>query len=78
MLARPITSISSSIAAVLDQLHHRQQRLPIADQKLGELALARLPLLVNRMVVSSHGGSPFQGFVTPILFRIRGNRRLNF
>jgi hypothetical protein len=30
------------------------------------------------MVVSFHGGSPFQGFVTPILFRIRGNRRLNF
>jgi hypothetical protein len=29
------------------------------------------------MVISSHGGSPFQGFVTPILFRIRGNRRFN-
>jgi len=30
------------------------------------------------MVVSFHGGSPFQGFVTPILLRIRENRRLNF
>jgi hypothetical protein len=29
-------------------------------------------VLINRMVVSFHGGSPFQGFVTPILFRIRG------
>ena len=64
-------------AAVLDQFHHGQQRLAVADQKFSELAVANLSLLVNRMVISSHGGSPFQGFVTPILFRIRGNRRFN-
>jgi RNA-splicing ligase RtcB len=27
---------------------------------------------------SDHGGSPFSRFCHPILFRIRGNRRLNF
>src|SRR5204863_1957279 len=58
-------------AALLNQFHHGQQRLAVADQKLGKLSLA-LPLLLNRMVVSFHGGSPFQGFVTPILFRIKG------
>jgi hypothetical protein len=74
--AHHIDEFIDSHAAVLDQFHHGQQRLAVADQKLGELALADLSLVVNRMLVSFHGGSPFQGLITPILFR--GNRRFNF
>jgi len=71
MLARPhhIGEFVDGHAALLNQFH--PWRLAVADQKLGQLSLA-LPSLVNRTAVSFHGGSPFQGFVTPILFRIKG------
>jgi len=64
--------------ALLDEFQHRQKRLAVAQQKRGEFALACLPLLVDRVIASSQGGSPFRGLFTPIRFRIRENRRLNF
>jgi len=48
--AHHVDELIDGHAAVLDQIHHGQQGLAVADQKLGELALADLSLLVNRMV----------------------------
>src|SRR5437667_595043 len=62
---------------MLNQFHRGQQRLAVADQKLGKLSLA-LPSLVNRMVVSFHGGSPFKVSSPRFYSESRGNRRLNF
>ena len=66
MQARPMTSISSSTGkpALLGEFQHRQERLAVAHQKRGEFALGRLPLLVDRVIASSQGGSPFQGLFT--------------
>jgi hypothetical protein len=36
--------------ALLDPFHHRQQRLAVADQKIGELPSAPLPLFIYRVV----------------------------
>ena len=42
------------------------------------LPLAHSRLLVYAVIASFHGGSPFKGFVTPILFRIRGTAASTF
>src|SRR5271167_3481496 len=56
---------------LLDQFHHGQQLLPVADQNISQLFFAGYTLLGNGVIPSCHGGSPFhkKGFATPILSR---------
>jgi len=60
--------------ALLDQIHHGQQRLPILGQKAGQFLLVDIPLLADGAVSFLHGGSPFKVW-QPDSFRIRRNRR---
>jgi hypothetical protein len=63
--------------ALLDQIHHRQQPLPILGEELRQFLLVNFPLLAYRVVRFLHGGSPFKVW-QPDSFRIRLNRRSNY
>jgi hypothetical protein len=62
---------------VFDQLDHGQQLLPVLAQKFGQLALVDLSVVVQGVVVSSHGGSPSKDS-HPDSKQIGMNRRLTF
>jgi hypothetical protein len=42
--------------ALLDQIHHRQQLLPVAGKELAQPPRVHVPLFVDRVIVSFHGG----------------------
>lgn len=44
----------------------------MAAYDVGPPALIGLSLGLNHVMASCSGGSPFQGFLTPILLRIKG------
>lgn len=46
--------------ALLDQIHHRQQLLPVFRKELAQLTGVHLSVLIDRVIVSFHGGSPFR------------------
>ncbi|HLJ91500.1 MAG TPA: hypothetical protein VKZ53_32170 [Candidatus Angelobacter sp.] len=77
--ASDINEFVACQSALFDEIHHGQQQLPAFGEKIGQLPFVGLPLLVDRMVASFHGGSSFQGFGHPdSLLRIRTNRRSTF
>jgi hypothetical protein len=63
--------------ALLDQIHHVQQKLPAPGQKPSQLLLVHFSLLAYPVVAFLHGGSPFK-VCQPDSFRIRLNRRSTF
>src|ERR1019366_7922734 len=46
--------------ALLDQIYHRQQPLPVLGEERSQLLLVDFPLLAYRVVLFLHGGSPFK------------------
>src|SRR5215469_15431968 len=64
--------------ALLDQIDHGQQQLPVPGEKLGQLLFIGLSLLVDRVVAFLHGGSSFQGLATRFFIKNQVEPPLNF
>jgi hypothetical protein len=64
-------------AALLDQIHHGQKKLPAPGQVPSQFLFIDSSLLTDRVVAFLHGGSPFKVW-QPDSFRIRLNRRSTF
>jgi hypothetical protein len=64
-------------SALLDQIDHGHEKLPVLGQKPGQLLLVHFSLLAYGVVAFLHGGSPFIVW-QPDSFRIRLNRRSTF
>jgi hypothetical protein len=62
---------------LLDQLHQRQQHLPIGPAKRGQGSCRPSFVTGNNVVASVHGGSPLKGNWQARFYRIGPNRRLN-
>jgi hypothetical protein len=54
-----VDQLAANKATLLDQIHHGQQLLPILGKELAQLPGVDLPLLVDGVIVSSHGGFSF-------------------
>jgi hypothetical protein len=64
-------------AALLDQIHHGQKKLPAPGQVPSQFLFIDSSLLTDSVVAFLHGGSPFKVW-QPDSFRIRLNRRSTF
>jgi hypothetical protein len=50
----------ASQTALLDQIDHGHEKLPVPGQKPGQFQFVRFSLLAYRVVALLHGGSPFK------------------